>query len=606
MRRSEKAVSNFSRTAGIASIGIGRIAAPLLAVGVAAISTRRLIGGLGAEFKRLEAIGKTSDKLGIATEALMGLQFAAEQTGVGTKVLDTALQRMVRRSSEAGAGIGATGKALEEMEINVKAFSQLSPDKQFSRMADAMAGVATQGDRVRLTISLFDTEGAALVNTLALGSKGLDDMQKQLGKLGGLASRKDIFGIERADEALNRFAIARRGLFTQVAISAAPAVEMLANNFSTLATDAMKHLRTAIDLTELFAKSAAFVVDVWEALVITVKGLSIAMLASLGTASVGISLLSRAANQLPGVDIDTTNTDNFTRNIRGAIEDLKTEISISFNAPSNVSKVEEVFAKAKAAFEEFQAAAARGGGAIVLSDADKAATNFVATLTLQNQAIGKTANQFVIMRLEAARADASLITLAKNLNQIGIRKNRVLEFNDTLAAMREKIFDLVLDRSEADKLVAGFRGDVSPQRFQTLQTASKQLESLQRTAEQTDIAKNLFDATRTPMEQFQARMEKLVELRDKMFISEDLFKRGALNAVAELGITALAPSPKALERGTAAAFSASNQSKRKSGVENLLKQQLDQMKEDAVTQDTISSRLDKLTSRLASEGFNNP
>ena len=170
MRRSSKAVGGLRKSAGLASIGLSRFAVPLLAAGAAMLSTRKVLGGLRQEFKRLDAIGKVSDKLGITTEALIGLQFAAEQTGVSANTLNTALQRMVRRGSEAGAGLGATGAALEELGINSKLFSKLSPDKQFRRMADAMSGVATQGDRVRLTMALFDTEGVALVNTLSLGS----------------------------------------------------------------------------------------------------------------------------------------------------------------------------------------------------------------------------------------------------------------------------------------------------------------------------------------------------------------------------------------------------------------------------------------------------
>ena len=67
-------------------------------------------GGMGALVKSsldaVDALAKTSQKLGITTEALAGLRHAAELTGVKTQTLDMAIQRMTRRVAEAAAGTG--------------------------------------------------------------------------------------------------------------------------------------------------------------------------------------------------------------------------------------------------------------------------------------------------------------------------------------------------------------------------------------------------------------------------------------------------------------------------------------------------------------------
>ena len=586
MRRSTKVVGGLSKSAGVARAGMGKLILPLLAAGAAALSARRLFGGLMQEFKRIQTIAKTADKLGITTEALTGLQFAAEQTGVATNVLDTAIQRMVRRVSEASRGLGATGNALLELNLAAKDLAKLSPDEQFGRIADAMAGVATQGDRVRLAMALFDTEGVSLVNTLALGSEGLDKMRRDMKRLGGTFSRKDAFGVERAGDALKRFAIARRGVLTQLAIKAAPAIEALADNFTSIAADAVKHLRTAVGLTEFFAKSAAMVVDVWDALVITVKGLGVVMLASLAAQAKAISLLVNVANKLPGIDIDTSGLDTFSQNAFLAGQDMVKEIRAAFNAPTKLSQVDDLFSDINQAFDKIGKLGGKGKAA--LSEIDLAALKFIETLSLQNKAIGMTSTQFRIAQFEAKGLDSSVVQLIKNLAQVGFNKARAQEFQDTLKAMQQQVINF--NKTQLEIQTTRFRGFVSPEELGRLETATKLLntlgENLQRKETKLDFIRNLFDSTRTPMEQFKKRLQELIDLqREGVLESDDLFDRAVLKARKEtLGIVTTVQSPKALERGTAAAFTAVNQSKRQNVADRLLEAQLKQMQEDALIQ----------------------
>ena len=132
----------------------------------------------------IDNLAKTADKLGVTTEALAGLQHAAELTGVGTDTMNMALQRMTRRVAEAAVGTGEAKGALEELNINAAALAKLPLDQQMQVVADAMQGVEKQSDRVRLAMKLFDSEGVALVNTLAGGSDGLKQMAAEAEKAG--------------------------------------------------------------------------------------------------------------------------------------------------------------------------------------------------------------------------------------------------------------------------------------------------------------------------------------------------------------------------------------------------------------------------------------
>lgn len=166
------------------------------------------VGGFGALIQSnitlADQTGKTAQKLGLTTEALSGLRFAAEQTGVSTGTLDTALQRLVRRTAEAAQGTGEAKNAIAELGLDAQTLAAMSPDEQFKAIADAMQGVATQGDKVRLAMRLFDTEGVALVNTLEGGSTQLEEFKKQAGELGILIEEDTAKQAAEFNDTMNR------------------------------------------------------------------------------------------------------------------------------------------------------------------------------------------------------------------------------------------------------------------------------------------------------------------------------------------------------------------------------------------------------------------
>lgn len=198
----------------------------MFGAGVAAAGAAALTYLVKGQFEAVDALAKTSDRLGIATEKLAGLRLAAEESGVSTATLEMALQRMVRRIAEAAQGTGEAQGALKELGLNAAALNQLSPDEQFRKIAGAMSQVSNQGDRVRLSMKLFDSEGVALVNTLKLGTAGLDEADAAAERLGLTVSRKMAAAVERANDAFGRLKMAIVGLARQLAVRLAPIMEM--------------------------------------------------------------------------------------------------------------------------------------------------------------------------------------------------------------------------------------------------------------------------------------------------------------------------------------------------------------------------------------------
>ncbi len=170
-----------------------------------------------------------SVRLGISTEALSQLRFAAEQTGVSVNVMEMGLQRMTRRLGEVSAtGTGEAKKALDLLGISIKDLQGLAPDQQFKRLADAFAGVSDQGTKLAAAVKIFDTEAVAMLQTMEGGSAEIERLQKRADEL-GVTLRGDVAKAS-ADLQANVLVLKAsfNGLANEIAQSVIPAMADLA------------------------------------------------------------------------------------------------------------------------------------------------------------------------------------------------------------------------------------------------------------------------------------------------------------------------------------------------------------------------------------------
>ena len=92
------------------------------------------ITGIGAVVKAMDDLAKTSDKLAIDPHTLLAFQFAAKKSGVEANVLNTALQRMERRASEAVHGNAKLVEVFDELGISTRDLARLKPADIFRRI----------------------------------------------------------------------------------------------------------------------------------------------------------------------------------------------------------------------------------------------------------------------------------------------------------------------------------------------------------------------------------------------------------------------------------------------------------------------------------------
>ena len=173
---------------------------------IGALSVTAFVGATKSTLDYADALGKTSARLGVTTTALQSLRFAATQSGMTTEALEMSLQRFTRRLAEAGQGTGVLKDTFTKLGMSIRNTndgSLKSAEQMLSEVADKLATIPDQGERVRLAFQMFDSEGVKMVNMLQNGSGALDDMRKKLLSTGAILSEDFIKNAEEANDAID-------------------------------------------------------------------------------------------------------------------------------------------------------------------------------------------------------------------------------------------------------------------------------------------------------------------------------------------------------------------------------------------------------------------
>ena len=215
------------------------------------------IGGIAAtafgalvveQVRAADELGKLSQRLGASVEALSQYQHVAELAGVSVNTLTMGWQRMTRRIAEAAQGTGEARGALQELGLSAQQLAQLRPEEQFEAIARAMEGVTSEGDRVRLAMRLFDSEGVALLQTMADGADGLRRMREEADRLGLTISGKTAAQAAELNDQMTRLNAVWSGIAISAVNDLMPALRQLTDQFGRGRADIADYADDALTL----------------------------------------------------------------------------------------------------------------------------------------------------------------------------------------------------------------------------------------------------------------------------------------------------------------------------------------------------------------------
>lgn len=198
--------------------------------------------GIGYAIKRMldyaDAIGKTADRIGVATSSLQEYRYAANLSGVETSKLDKGLEAFTKRLGEAKQGTGALNSYLkkynEELLTSIK--NANNTEDALKLIADEMGNMETASDKAALGAAAFSrSAGVEMVNMLKKGSKGLEEMSQQAKDAGAVLDEQLIRQAEKTNDSLALTAQILKTDFAAAIVALTPTILRLADGFGDMA-----------------------------------------------------------------------------------------------------------------------------------------------------------------------------------------------------------------------------------------------------------------------------------------------------------------------------------------------------------------------------------
>ena len=199
-------------------------------VGVVAFKSVKWFGSLITDTAQsADQFAKMSKQIGISTEGLQQLEFAAEISGSNIAVLRTGLQRFARTADDTTRGSKEAKDAFKEVSLSATdAAGNLKPvDVLLAGVADKFATMEDGTKKTAVAMRLFGRSGALLIPLLNEGSAGIDKLRKEFVELGGQISGESAAAFEQMNDDTLRVKTALRGLRNQAVIALLPVISKL-------------------------------------------------------------------------------------------------------------------------------------------------------------------------------------------------------------------------------------------------------------------------------------------------------------------------------------------------------------------------------------------
>lgn len=179
-----------------------------------------------------DGMSKTAQKIGVTTEALSRLKYAADFSDISMESLSGGLQKLSKNMADVASGKGGSAAtALSALGISVKDATGVlrGSDEVFADIADKFSRLEDGSTKTALAIQLFGRSGADLIPLLNSGRDGLRQMADESDRLGLTVSTKTGRAAEQFNDTLTKIGKIVEGVAMKVAEAALPSLQSFAD-----------------------------------------------------------------------------------------------------------------------------------------------------------------------------------------------------------------------------------------------------------------------------------------------------------------------------------------------------------------------------------------
>ena len=247
IRDSQRTLRRFGESAA-------RVAKRVALIGTAAGAAGAALGiafvnrGLDA----IDAQSKLARQIGTTVESIQVLDRAAELSGVRNMTRN--VQAITRAMGEARQGVGTAKDALERLGLTLEQLEAVPADQRLILIAEAMDRLGfTATDRANV-LREFQVRGTDLAIALENGGAAIRRAREEVERFGVSVSEVDAARIEEANDSLSALRLAITAVRNQLAVAAAPFLDVLADQLGEAAAGSINLRETFEGLLKTLAR----------------------------------------------------------------------------------------------------------------------------------------------------------------------------------------------------------------------------------------------------------------------------------------------------------------------------------------------------------------
>ena len=180
------------------------------------------LGKSAADF--IDGTSDMADGLGVATNNLLGLQYAAGQSGIDADKLNEKLGKLTLSLESAKDGTGPTSDALRELGLTWQELSVMNPEEQVLALAQAFKAYNGNVPKVGLANAFFGKNSARFVNLMNQGREGIKAMMNDSRNMGNVISQEQEEAAAKFDGAWSKASTAFRAVWLEIGSAIIPAL----------------------------------------------------------------------------------------------------------------------------------------------------------------------------------------------------------------------------------------------------------------------------------------------------------------------------------------------------------------------------------------------
>jgi hypothetical protein len=209
------------------------------------------VGALGAAIttpfavaaKKFADIGSQlhdlSGRTGATVERLSELRFAASQTGVEFGGIELAYRRMAKTIGDANRGMSGAVDGLSRLGLTVKDLQGLSPDQQFTRIANSINAITDPTEKAAAAITIFGRSGTQLLPLFA----EMDALTNQARNMGLVMSKETAAAADKLGDAFDLLKASAESLVLQLGGHLAPDLTKVAESLAKITPEVSNWVR---------------------------------------------------------------------------------------------------------------------------------------------------------------------------------------------------------------------------------------------------------------------------------------------------------------------------------------------------------------------------